>query len=268
MSDVSQLLTELRAARAKLVDLDGELATAHDAAGRAYDQIAQVGGSDPGRTLNESLTRVTAERNRIRDLREVFAAQRRVVESAIARIDEAGGATGATSAPGTTPVTAPVAADGEQKVEWWQQRRAEGNEFNEARRPVYTARGGVNEVTVHTKKKGRYKFLDSYIHRREIVSRKHTQLAEITERTAFGYLRELEQKYRPGTRIAQTTRNDEKFTAAGLPDVPGQALYGRMYLEVPVQKQPVPDAVLAEARRLKIRIRDEAGTVYPREGTS
>lgn len=263
MSDVSQLLTELRAAQTKLVDLDGELATAHDAAGHAYDQIAHVGGSDPGRTLNESLTRVTSERDRIRDLREVFAAQRRVVEVAIARIDEAGGATGATSAPGATP----VAADGEQKVEWWQQRRDEGNEFNEARRPVYTARGGVNEVTVHTEEEGRYKYLDSYIHRREIVSRKHTQLAEITERTAFGYLRELDQKYRPGTRIAQTTRNDEKFTAAGQAHVPGRRLDGDMYLEVPVQKQPVPEAVLAEAERLVITIRDVAGNAYKREGT-
>jgi hypothetical protein len=35
-----------------------------------------------------------------------------------------------------------------------------------------------------------------------------------------------------------------------------------MFLEVPVQKKPIPRRVLEEARRLDIRIRDAKGKVY------
>jgi hypothetical protein len=86
-----------------------------------------------------------------------------------------------------------------------------------------------------------------------IVSRKYTQLAEVTETTAIDYLRELAQKYRPGYTISDVPSNGP---------LRGEKLKGRQILEVPIQRQPVPRAVLEEARKLRIEIRDVAGKVY------
>ena len=41
----------------------------------------------------------------------------------------------------------------------------------------------------------------------EIVSRKYTQLSEISEKTAIGYLKELSEKYSPGSVIADVPSN-------------------------------------------------------------
>lgn len=89
----------------------------------------------------------------------------------------------------------------------------------------------------------------------EILSRKHTQLAEIQPRTARNYLRELERKYPPGTVIADVPSN----RATGLA---GKQLEGQMYLEVPAQNAPVPQQVIDEATQRRIIIRDEFGNEY------
>jgi hypothetical protein len=145
------------------------------------------------------------------------------------------------------------------RPEWLRQRIEEGNEFNRQREPYYEEQGGANEVHVEPRSdKGQYPRVDSYIPDEEIVSRKHTQLDDVQEATAFGYLRELANTYGPGTVVADTptNRRDLGDDAIGLP------MSGDMILEVPVQPNGVPTAVLAEARRLGIIIRDETGHSY------
>ncbi|MFD3596235.1 hypothetical protein ACFWU5_26240 [Nocardia sp. NPDC058640] len=159
----------------------------------------------------------------------------------------------------TGPTTPPVGGGNRQSPPPWVRRNMEeGNEFNRRREPHYTSQGGANEVHVGVRTpKGQYLRLDSYIHGREIVSRKFTQLSEIQPDTAIKYLRELTTKYGPGTRIANTPSN-----ASQLPSyVIGKGLSGKMILEVPVQSAPVSPIVKAEALRLRIAIRDENGNV-------
>jgi hypothetical protein len=86
----------------------------------------------------------------------------------------------------------------------------------------------------------------------EIVSRKFTQLAEIKPETASKYRRELERKYAPGTKIADVPSTRESGLA-------GQRLRGQMYLDVPTQNAPVPQAILDDAASRRIIIRDEFG---------
>lgn len=74
------------------------------------------------------------------------------------------------------------------------------------------------------------------------------------EQTAIDNLRELSNKYPPGTEIA-----DVPSTSPGLR---GRKLQGDMFLEVPVQTKPIPKSVLDEANRLEIQIRDVDGRVY------
>ncbi|HWO61676.1 MAG TPA: hypothetical protein VNO31_16745 [Umezawaea sp.] len=145
------------------------------------------------------------------------------------------------------------------RPEWLRQRIEEGNEFNRQREPYYEEQGGANEVHVEPRSdKGQYPRVDSYVPDEEIVSRKHTQLADVQETTAVGYLREFANTYGPGTIVADTpsNRRDLGDDAIGLP------MSGDMILEVPVQRNGVPPAVLAEARRLGIIIRDENGHSY------
>ena len=145
------------------------------------------------------------------------------------------------------------------RPEWLRRQIEEGNEFNRRREPYYEEQGGANEVHVEPRSdKGQYPRVDSYVPGEEIVSRKHTQLSNVQESTAFGYLRELANTYGPGTIVADTptNRRDLGDDAIGLP------MEGDMVLEVPVQQNGVPPAVLAEARRLGIIIRDENGHTY------
>ncbi|HEX2571144.1 MAG TPA: hypothetical protein VH877_16425, partial [Polyangia bacterium] len=88
----------------------------------------------------------------------------------------------------------------------------------------------------------------------EIVSRKFTQLADVQERTALGYVRELANKYRPGYFIS-------KVPSSG--PLAGSQIRGRQFLEVPVQLRPIPKVVLDYAARLGIEIRDVTGRIYP-----
>jgi hypothetical protein len=143
--------------------------------------------------------------------------------------------------------------------DWLRDRLEAGNEFNRRREPYYEDQGGANEVHVEPKSdKGQYPRVDSYVPGDEIVSRKYTQLADVQEGTAKGYLRELANTYGPGTIVADTPTNRRDLGD----DAIGKPMKGDMVLEVPAQKNGVPQGVLDEAKKLGIIIRDENGKVY------
>ena len=142
--------------------------------------------------------------------------------------------------------------------------------FNKARAKFYP----YNEVYLEAPKKAinlpegsptkhQYVRLDSYNpHTGEIVSRKCTQLSEVSEETAIRYLKELSDKYAPGSIIADVPSNRTGVNK-GIFDVNGDnVLRGKMILEVPVQKKSVPESILKYAREKKIQIRDINGNVY------
>ena len=105
--------------------------------------------------------------------------------------------------------------------------------------------------------------LDSYNpHTGEIVSRKYTQLSEVSEETAIRYLKELSDKYAPETKIADVPSNISGANAGIFKENRGRTLRGQMILEVPVQKKLVPEGILKYAREKKIQIRDINGNVY------
>jgi hypothetical protein len=131
------------------------------------------------------------------------------------------------------------------------QRLEAGNEFNRQNRPRYPH----NEVRL-----GNNKVVDSYRPGREIVERKNTQLAQVSPETAIGYLRMLSKKYPQGQQIANTEANRRIF--ANSPYLLGQPISGAHILEVPVQNAPVPRAVIEEANKRDIIIRDPNGTEY------
>ena len=118
----------------------------------------------------------------------------------------------------------------------------------------------VNELYLSVNRDGRppYYILDSYVPPRagvegQIVSRKNTQLGSVQERTAIGYINEFVTKYSAGSQIALTD---------SVPDgLRGFQLDGDLFLEVPVQNTPVPQAVLDAATRNGVMIRDVSGTV-------
>lgn len=158
-----------------------------------------------------------------------------------------------------TPVTSavmaqppPVRSNGTQMPSAIWQNIQRGNAFDELREPYYTARGGANEVNLDNGKR-----LDSYLPRQEIVSRKNTQLADIQPGTAESYLSELENKYEPGQRVVTDTAHNTDQ----IPGIGGQTLDGQQILEVPPQRQPVPDGILRSARNRGITIRDTLGNI-------
>ncbi len=65
----------------------------------------------------------------------------------------------------------------------------------------------------------------------EIVSRKATDLGNIKFSTFDNYLKEMGQKYSPGTTI-----RSNKY-----PDIDGQTLRGQQYLEIPASNQSLPN---------------------------
>ena len=111
--------------------------------------------------------------------------------------------------------------------------------------------------------KHQYVRLDSYNpHTGEIVSRKYTQLSEVSEETAIRYLKELLDKYAPGSIIADVPSNRTGVNKGIFEVNQGNDLKGEMILEVPVQKKSVPKSILKYARDNKIQIRDINGNVY------
>ena len=141
--------------------------------------------------------------------------------------------------------------------------------FNKARAKFYP----YNEVYLEAPKKAinlpegaptkhQYVRLDSYVPNKEIVSRKYTQLSEVSEETAIRYLKELSDKYAPGTKIADVPSNISGANAGIFKANNGKVLDGQMILEVPVQKESVRESILKYAREKKIQIRDINGNVY------
>lgn len=102
----------------------------------------------------------------------------------------------------------------------------------------------------------------SLLRTKEIVSREHTQLSEITKETAIRYLKELKDKYSPGAVIADVASNQVGANAGIFEENGGNILKGQMILEVPVQKKPVPESVLRYALKRNIQIRDIKGIIY------
>ena len=142
--------------------------------------------------------------------------------------------------------------------------------FNKARAKFYPH----NEVYLEAPKKAinlpegsptkhQYVRLDSYNpHTGEIVSRKYTQLSEVSEETAIRYLKELSDKYAPGSIIADVPSNRTGVNK-GIFDVNGDnVLRGEMILEVPVQKKPIPQNVINYADKLRIKIRNTNNKLY------
>jgi len=112
--------------------------------------------------------------------------------------------------------------------------------------------------------KHKYVRLDSYDpHVGEIVSRKYTQLSEVSEETAIRYLKELEEKYAPGSIIADVPSNKTGVNRDIFKENNGNILDGQMILEVPVQKKAeIPPNVLDYAKKHYIKIRDIKDKYY------
>ncbi|WP_227026170.1 PrsW family glutamic-type intramembrane protease [Streptomyces fodineus] len=132
--------------------------------------------------------------------------------------------------------------------QWLRDKWNEGRQFNEDNWPRYPA----NEIYLENGK-----VLDSYRPGKEIVSRKQTQIWKIKPDTFRNYLREINQKYKTGTKIPDTPKARREY-----PQLIGKPLKGKYYLEVPVQSQPVPDWALREAADHGVIIRDVQGFVY------
>lgn len=126
-----------------------------------------------------------------------------------------------------------------------------GNRFNTEQSPNYSR----SELYVdNPERPGSYFRLDSYSpKRRQIVSRKYTQLSQIAKQTAFNYIGEISKKYPVGSVIACVPSSRE---------LAGQALQGQCFLEVPVQINPVPEPILDKASQHKVFIKDINGRIY------
>ena len=142
--------------------------------------------------------------------------------------------------------------------------------FNKARAKFYP----YNEVYLEAPKKAinlpegsptkhQYVRLDSYNpHTGEIVSRKYTQLSEVSEETAIRYLKELSDKYAPGSIIADVPSNRTGLNKDIFEVNQGRDLKGQMILKVPVQKKPIPQNVINYADKLRIKIRNTNNKLY------
>ncbi|MGN7765522.1 hypothetical protein, partial [Paenibacillus sp. 22594] len=135
--------------------------------------------------------------------------------------------------------------------DWIKERWEAGNNFNKENRPHYP----YNEVELEAKEAGGKKYVvDSYVPNKQIVSRKFTQLSEVKESTAIGYLKELTQKYSSGSKISKGVFNPNALK--------GGQLKGQLILEVPIQNKPIPQTILDEATKNRILIKDINGKVY------
>lgn len=144
---------------------------------------------------------------------------------------------------------ASVGAGAERTPAWLERLRA-GNAFNEARKSAYP----YNEVYIQKADGSCCWRLDSYNPAtEEIVSRKFTQLASIKETTAKAYIDEIARKYPVGADIARVPTSGT---------LAGTRLEGSYYLEVPVQKSPIPRSLIDYALKNDVKIRDPNGVIY------
>ncbi|WP_260609245.1 PrsW family intramembrane metalloprotease [Streptomyces sp. WAC 01325] len=142
----------------------------------------------------------------------------------------------------------PGAGKGGGVPQWLRDKWNKWREFNQDNWPRYPA----NEVYLENGK-----YLDSYRPGKEIVSRKQTQISKIKPESFKDYLREIQQKYKAGTKIPDTPKARAEY-----PQLIGKPLKGKYYLEVPVQSAPVPEWALKEAANHGVIIRDVQGFVY------
>ena len=84
----------------------------------------------------------------------------------------------------------------------------------------------------------------------------------MSEETAIRYLKELEDKYAPGTIIADVPSNKTGVNIDIFKENKGNTLDGKMILEVPVQEAKIPPNVLKYAKKNNIIIRDVNGKIY------
>lgn len=103
-----------------------------------------------------------------------------------------------------------------------------GVEFNRYMGPKNY--GKLNEIRL-TLPDGRTVILDSYVPGKRIVSRKYTQLNEVSPNTAKHYIDELREKYAPDRGVVQ----DVPKSRSDYSELIGSRLKGDLYLEVPVQ---------------------------------
>lgn len=94
------------------------------------------------------------------------------------------------------------------------------------------------------------------------MSRKYTQFDEVSEETAIRYLKELEEKYAPGSIIADVPSNKTGVNRGIFKVNQGRDLKGQMILEAPVQKADIPPNVLEYANSHRIKIRDIKDKYY------
>ena len=95
------------------------------------------------------------------------------------------------------------------------------------------------------------------------MSRKYTQFDEVSEETAIRYLKELEEKYAPGSIIADLPSNKTGVNRGIFKKNKGNVLRGQMILGVPVQKKAeIPPNVLDYAKKHYIKIRDIKDKYY------
>ncbi len=99
---------------------------------------------------------------------------------------------------------------------------------------------GVHEVFT----KGMKTRLDTLIPGKKIISRKASQLAELTTDTAKKYIDEIPKKYKKGTPVQNPKR-------AG-----ADKLEGKYVLQVPKQEKPIPKEILDHAKSKKVKIEE------------
>jgi hypothetical protein len=132
----------------------------------------------------------------------------------------------------------------------WLQRLDAGNEFNKVQAKNYPH----NEVYIQRPDGNGYYRVDSYNPvKGEIVSRKLTQLSEVSEATAKSYINEVITKYPSGATIAQVPSSGS---------LGGQKLQSTIILEIPPQKSVIPQAILDSANKAGVLIGDTNGKVY------
>ena len=132
----------------------------------------------------------------------------------------------------------------------WFRLMLEGNNYNKARLFDYQFR----EVIVEHPDGHRYR-VDAHNVGEEIISRKLTQFAQISGAKGIEYLREAVRQYAPGTPIARVDSNKGLLAIT-------DTLEGQLILEVPLQREPIPEKILKAAKELGVIIRDHFGNIY------
>jgi filamentous hemagglutinin len=157
-----------------------------------------------------------------------------------------------------------AATPGSNQMPAWLQQIVRGNWYNKARLFDYP----YHELYI-VNPAGGYFRLDAYDPGKAIVSRKFSQLSEVSLETAIGYIDELLSKYPQGAVIGNVTTS--KLQTGGAPtdasiagegSLGGQVLSGTPILEVPTQWNPVPKAVTEYAEAHGVTIRSDWGQVY------